>query len=124
MGFLKAVVIGMAGLIVIGITVMAWGLAHHWTGLLSPSSTSAAAGPSVAAPRAPITAVTTATTTAGAPPVALTVPPPEGMHFEQMVATDGMVVLRFAGPQGQRIVTVDPRTGQIGATIAVPPGGP
>jgi hypothetical protein len=120
MGFLKAFVIGMAGLIVIGITVMAWGLAHHWTGLLSRSSTEAAAGPSVAASRAPVAAATTSGTT----PVVLTVPAPEGMHFEQMATTDGMVVLRFAGPQGQRIVTVDPRTGQIGATIAVPPGGP
>ncbi len=118
MGLLKVVVFGMGALIAVGIVILAYGLSHHWSSLTGSTPAPAATG---AASPGPGTAVS------GSPaavPATVTLPPPEGMHFEQMATTGGMVVLRFAGPQGQRIVAIDPRTGQVSATISVPPGSP
>jgi len=113
MGLLKALVFGMASLILAGIAVIAWGLAHHWTGLLSPAAKPAPAAAAPAAPAAPLSR--------GG--IAIEVPPPAGMHFEQMATAGDMLVLRFAGPQGERVLVVDPRTGQVSATISIPSDG-
>ena len=119
MGMLKALVIGMAGLILVGVAVIAWGLAHHWTGLMSPKP-GAAPSSSAAAASTPAPPISGA---AGGAEVGATLAPPVGMHFAQMATAGDLLVLRFTGPQGERIVTLDPRTGRVVATIAVPETG-
>ena len=109
MNLLKALVVGMGGLIAVGIAVLAWGLAHHWgrgeqgasISVAAPVSGSAAADPAFSA------------TDVAAPP---------GTHFEQMAATADRLLLRFSGLDGERIVVVDPRTGRVTGTISVAPG--
>ena len=106
MQLLKVLVIGMAGLIAIGIAVLAWGLSSHWGRL---------AGPAQDQPSAPL---------AGEGGyVAAEVPAPAGTHLEQMATTSDRLLLRFAGPEGDRIVIVDPHSGRVTGTIAIAPGG-
>ena len=100
MRLLKALVIGMGAAIVLGIAALAWLLLDRW-GLHA-----AGQGGGI---------------TADAGYTAMQVPTPDGMRFEQMTATADRVLLRFSGPEGERIVVVDPRSGQVTGSIAIPP---
>jgi hypothetical protein len=121
MGLIKALVIGMAGLIVAVVAVIGWGLTHHWTGLIHGGGKAESAA-ATAAPAAPISGPSDP---ASAPSLTNTMPAPPGMHFEQMATTADGIVLRFSGPEGERIVVVDPHTGQARAAITItePAGG-
>lgn len=118
MGLLKSVVIGTAILIVVGIGVLIWGVTHHWndssTKTASPAAApaSSATVPATVAPAAP-----------GAAPesIAAEIAVPEGTHLEQMSTTADRLILRFAGPQGDRIMVVDPKSGRVTGTISVVP---
>ena len=105
MNLLKAFVIGMGLLIAIGVAVLAYGFAHQWG--------KSAAPPAAQAPAAPVSAEPAA--------VATDVIAPPGTHFEQMSTTSDRLLLRFSGPDGERILAVDPRTGRVTGTISVAP---
>jgi hypothetical protein len=105
MRLLKAFVIGMGLLIVIGGALLVWGLAHQWN-----------RSAQVGAPPTP--------TDTDLGYVAAEVPAPAGMSLTQMTATSDRVLLRFSGPQGDRILVVDPRSGRITGNIAVTPAAP
>lgn len=115
MQLIKALVIGMSVVIAVGFAVLVYGWLHHWGKTMSSSEVAAAQ-----TARAPLTE---AETRANAAPFDITVPAPEGMHFEQMVASGGRTLLRFSGPQGERIVVVDPQSGRVAGTIGVPAAG-
>jgi hypothetical protein len=106
MRLLKAFVIGMGLLIVVGGALLVWGLAHQW----NRSTAQAAATP------------TTAETDTGY--ASADIPAPSGMSLAQMATTGDRLLLRFSGPQGERIIVVDPRTGRITGNIAVTPAAP
>ena len=109
MRLLKAFVIGMGVLIVVGGGVIAWGLVRQWN----------QHGPGGGA-----TAVTSLAAPAAEQAYAsVDVPAPEGMKFVQMTTTADRVLLHFSGPDGERIVMVDPRTGRVTGTISVAPSG-
>lgn len=116
MQVLKVFVIGMAAVIVIGTGVLAYGWTHHW----NKNSVTPDVAPTVPADRvhAPLTDLD-----AGAAPFDVNVPLPDGMHFEQMEATGGRVLLRFSGPEGERIVVIDPRSGRVAGAIGIAPPG-
>lgn len=111
MGLLKSVVIGTAILIVAGIGVLIWGVTHHWNDS-STKTASPAAAPATVAPAAAGTAPES---------IAAEIAVPEGAHLEQMSTTADRLVLRFAGPQGDRIMVVDPKSGRVTGTISVVP---
>lgn len=97
---LKALVFGMAALLLAGIGVLAWGLARHWQGAEMPAAAGDADAQSFAAAQ---------------------VPAPPGMRFEQMTATADRVLIRFSGAEGERIVVLDARSGRVTGTIQIPP---
>ncbi len=117
MRMLKAVVIGVAILIVVGVGVLVWGLAHNWSNSTVKRAPLAAPVDSGAVARdvAPI---------ADNPPqepIAAEIGAPAGMHLEQMTATADRMLLRFSGSQGDRIVVVDPKSGRVMGTISIAP---
>ncbi|HEY1720675.1 MAG TPA: hypothetical protein VGG27_05480 [Magnetospirillaceae bacterium] len=114
MQVIKAFVIGMGALILIGVAVLIYGWTHHW----NKSGQAAPVVTNQAEPRAPMSDPSPA-----AAPYDMTVPPPEGTHFEQMAVVGDRALLRFSGPQGESIVVVDPRTGHVTGTIGVPASG-
>lgn len=109
---IKALVIGMGVLIVVGTAVLIYGWTHNWNKANAPVEASSAA---IHAP------LTDADAAANGVPYDVKVPLPEGAHFEQMTATGDRVLLRFSGPGGERIVVIDPRTGHISGSIGVAP---
>ncbi len=103
---LKALVIGMALLIVVGLALLGYGLYRN--------TAHVAAGP--AAPGG-----------AGAGSNAyfsVEVPVSAGNHLEQMVVAGEKVILRFSGADGERILVLDPQTGHLAGTIALVPQKP
>ncbi len=109
---IKALVIGMGMLILVGTAVLIYGWTHQWSKATAPANAS-----QTASVRAPSTDSDAAVNGA---PYDVTVPLPDGAHFEQMTATSDRVLLRFSGPGGERIVAIDPRTGHISGSIGVP----
>jgi hypothetical protein len=120
MQLLKVFVVTMALVILVGIGVLAYGMAHHWNKLGGTAE-------QAAAPAAPLSGSEAApardATATSATPYAITVPAPAGMHLEQMSTAGSRALLRFTGPQGDRIVVVDPSSGRVTGTISVPPAG-
>jgi hypothetical protein len=106
MRLLKVFVILMALVIAVGAGVLVWGFAHHWN-RMAASGDAAAASPAADSSYA-----------------AAEIPAPNGMSFAQMATTSDRLLLRFSGPQGERIVVVDPRTGRVTGNIAVTPATP
>ena len=102
---LKFLVLAMAALIVVGIAVLAWGIVHKARRLHA----GAERPPSVA----------TAIEPGGYFTADVEAPP--GMHLEQMAVAGERVLLRYVGPDGGRIVVLDPRNGRIAGTIALEP---
>lgn len=95
---LKTLVVGMGLLLVIGLGIIGWGVARN----LSPQSHRAApadAGPTYTAE----------------------VMVPGGSHLEQMATAGDRIVLRFSGPEGERILVVDPHSGQVTGRITLLP---
>lgn len=116
MRMLKAVVIGTAILIVVGVGVLIWGVTHHWSessGKLAPSAASSNSG--AAAGVAPTVG------SSAQESIAAEIAAPDGMHFDQMTATADRVLLRFVGPLGDRILVVDPKSGRVIGTISIAP---
>lgn len=117
MRLLKAFVIGMAVLTVVGVGVLIWGLVHQWN--KAGERPSVASATPIAAPRSEPSAASTP-----AEPFAASIAAPSGMRLDQMAATADRVLLRFAGPAGERILVVDPKSGQVTGTLSVIPSAP
>ncbi len=118
MQVLKVIVIGLAVVIVVGTGVLAYGWTHHWN--RSASTADAPPNPPPDHVHAPMTDTDAS---ADGAPYDVTVPAPEGMHFEQMAVAGNRALLRFSGPQGERILVVDPRSGRVTGAIGVTAAG-
>lgn len=106
---LKALVIFMGVLIVVGLVVLGYGLY-----LKAKKVTSDAPPTLAAAPDRPVTGEFGA--------VQLKMPP--GAKVEQMEAVAGRLVLRLGGSGSDRIIVIDPLTGRVTGTIALVPTAP
>ena len=98
---LKALVAGMGVLIVIGIGLVGYGVMRG-------------------KPKAePMTAEHM--TILSLEPFDTRLPVPRGSKLEQMTNAGDRIVLRFAGPDGDKLIVVDSRTGQPAGTITLVP---
>lgn len=106
---IKALVIGMTALIVLGLGLLVYGLTHK-DGHPAARDAGTAAAPDL--PGTPVPFFTAELNL------------PAGARIEQMTVASGMVVLHVTGaPTGERILMVDPRTGRVAGTILVTPEG-
>jgi hypothetical protein len=103
---LKALVIGMGVLIVIGIALVGYGLTRS-----KPQPGATVAGSHV---QAPVSEAKSGYFTSE-------LPVPKGAHLEQLTASGDRLVLRFSSPDGERLVLLDSHTGQLAGTIALVP---
>jgi len=111
---LKILVAGMALLIVIGIGFVGWGVMRN-----ASKSPSSAQGVS-ALPTPPASAPAAAPVPAGGYFAAdVTLPP--GSHLEQMSTTADRVILRLVGPDGDRILVLNPANGHVAGTVTLVP---
>ncbi len=106
---LKVLVAGMGVVIVLGLALVGYGLYRN-NHLKAPAESvqTVPAGPSGAA--SPV-----------APFYASELPIPTGSRLEQVLSAGDRVVLRFTGDDGDRLVVLDPRNGQVGGTIQLIP---
>lgn len=104
---LKALVIGMGLLIVVGLGLLGYGLYRN---TMHVASTKAA--------------VPGGTGEGGNTYFAVDVPVSAGNHLEQMAVAGERVILRFSGADGERILVLDPLTGRLAGTISLVPQKP
>ncbi len=104
---LKALVIGMGLLLVVGLGLVGYGLMRN----LPQKS---AAQPFAAG----------ASSAGGQGYFAVELPLAAGNHLEQMAVSGDKVLLRFSGSDGDRIVVLDPQTGHLAGTITLIPQKP
>ncbi len=109
---LKVLVIGMGLLIVFGLGLLGYGLYRN-THRLSPSAPPATQTVSVPTPRAAAGGGAGATESY----FSTELPVPAGSRFEQMATAGDRIVLRFTGADGDRLLVIDPRNGQIAGTV-------
>lgn len=108
--------IGTAILILIGVAVLIWGMTHHWNDRgAKPSATAATANPPVASNAEPSPGQLSQET------ITAEIAAPDGMHLEQTLATADRLMLRFVGPQGDRILIFDPKSGRVTGSIFIAP---
>ncbi len=103
---LKALVIGMGLLIVVGLALLGYGLYRN---SLHPAS-------GRALPRE-----------AGEGPggyFSVELPIAAGDHLEQMAVAGEKVILRISGADGERILVLDPQTGHLAGTVSLVPQKP
>ncbi|MDR3437937.1 hypothetical protein [Telmatospirillum sp.] len=108
---LKALVIGMGVLIIVGLALVGYGLSNN--SLRKPPPAVAGGG-----------AVPLSGEPAGRAYYSVEVPVTAGNHLEQMAVSGDKVLLRFAGSEGDRILVVDPQTGHLSGTISLVPQKP
>ena len=99
MNALKALVAAMGVLIVIGIGLVGYGLMR---GKAKPD------------PRPAGIAATGAPVEAG-------LPLPHGAKLDQVAATSDRIILRLSGPEGDKLLVVDPNSGALVTTISLVP---
>lgn len=103
---LKALVISMGVLIVVGLALLGYGL---YKNALHPVSAKAAPA---GAPEG------------GLPYFAVELPVAADSHLEQMAVAGEKVILRFKGADGERILVLDPQTGHLTGQISLVPQKP
>lgn len=101
---LKALVIGMALLIVGGLVLVGYGIYRNGVKRAAPAATSERPVPSAAGSY-----------------FSVELPLPAGARLEQMATAGDRLVLRLSGGEGDRILVVDPLTGQVAGSIALVP---
>jgi hypothetical protein len=109
---LKALVIGMGLLIFVGLGLVGWGVSRTM-GNHSPAS------PPVHAPVSGGEPVAAARPSAPGSYYAVDLPLPAGGKLEQIVTVGERLALRLSGPEGERIVVIDPLTGQTTGSITL-----
>ncbi|PKU26456.1 hypothetical protein [Telmatospirillum siberiense] len=100
---LKALVIGMGMLIVVGLGLLGFGLYRN---TLHPAQAKAGAGEGAG------------------PYFSVELPVASGSHLEQMAVAGDRVILRFSGGEGERILVLDPQTGHLAGTVSLVPQKP
>lgn len=100
---LKALVIGMGMLIVVGLALVGFGLYRNTVHPAPAKGVGAEAG---------------------GPYFSLEVPVASGSHLEQMAVAGDRVILRFSGAEGERILVLDPQTGHVTGTVSLIPQKP
>lgn len=103
---LKALVIGMGLLIVVGLALLGYGLYRNTMHVASTK------------------AVPTGVGEGATPYFAVELPVAAGDHLEQMAVAGDKVILRFSGADGERILVLDPQTGHLAGTITLVPQKP
>lgn len=105
---LKALVIGMGVLIVLGIGLLGYGLSVKGFSL---QKAAVPASHSVALPGDPAPGDTGY--------FAVDLPIPSGSRLEQMAVAGNRVLLRLSGTDGDRILVLDPATGHLAGTVTL-----
>ena len=95
---LKALVISMGLLIVVGIALVGYALSR---GKQTPAATDIKGGTFTSE-----------------------LPVPKGAKLEQVSAAGDRLVLRFSSPEGEKLVLLDGHTGQLAGTISLVPETP
>ncbi|HXP96105.1 MAG TPA: hypothetical protein VN809_05285 [Telmatospirillum sp.] len=103
---LKALVIGMGLLIVIGLALLGYGLYRNMGH--APSAKAVAKG----------------TGDVGQAYFSVDLPVAAGNRLEQMAVAGDKVILRFSGSDGERILVLDPVTGHLTGAISLIPQKP
>jgi hypothetical protein len=97
---LKALVIGMSVLLVVGLGLVGYGVMRNFrTGATAPAT-------------AP---------TASQGYFSAELPVPAGMHLEQMATAGDRIILRLSGGDGDRILVLESGNGRVAGTIALTP---
>lgn len=115
---IKILVAVMALLIVVGLGLLAWGMSRASSKLgqtQQSASVSALPVPAVAPPAA-------VPAQGGYFSADISLPP--GSRLEQMSTTADRVILRLMGPDGERLIVLDPTNGRVAGTVtlsATPP---
>jgi hypothetical protein len=107
---IKALVIGMSLLIAMGLALVGYGLyrnAHPVSSGVSSASRNAASPPS------------SATDDSGF--FKVDVPVPAGTHLTEVLTAGDRVILHFDGPDGDRLVIMDPHSGHITGSVSMLP---
>jgi hypothetical protein len=97
---LKALVIGMGLLIVLGLGLVGFGLYRNSHQMPAPIPIARTAAPGYFATELPV---------------------PAGERLEQMVTAGDRIILRFTGSGDERILVIDPHNGQITGSISLVP---
>ena len=102
---LKALVISMAVLVVAGLVLVGYGLYRnsHSSGVTASSG-------------AP-----TRSANGAVGYFSVDLPVPVGSRLEQMTTAGDRVILRFTGGEVERILVLDPQTGQVAGTVTLVP---
>ena len=111
MNTLKALVIGMGALIVVGLALVGYGLYRN----THPHGESAPGAAVAPAPSAPLSPAAPAGFFSSELPVLA------GSRLEQVLSAGDRLVLRFSGGEGDRLVVLDPRSGQVSGTVQLIP---
>jgi len=110
---LKILVAGMAVLIVIGLALLGWGMSRATSKMAAapqPQTVSALPVPPTALAAAP---------SGGYFSADISLPP--GSHLEQMSTTIDRVILRLTGPEGDKLIVLDPANGHVTGTVSMTP---
>jgi hypothetical protein len=103
---LKALVIGMGLLIVIGLGLVGYGLFVKGSGVHGEASHRPVSLPGEPAP-------------AGQGYFSVELPVSAGSHLEQMTASGDKLLLRLSGADGERILVLDANTGHLAGTVTL-----
>jgi len=118
---IKAIVIFMGLLLIAGLGLLGYGLYSKASNLSKTPAERTADAPA-AVPAIPAAAVPEAASGAAAPVFgSQTVALPPGSRVEAMASAANRIVLHVAGPQGSRLVVVDPVSGAVTGTLVLTP---
>jgi len=110
---LKILVAGMAVLIIIGLALLGWGMSR------ATSKMAAAPQPQTVS-ALPIPAAVPVAASAGGY-FSADISLPLGSHLEQMNTTTDRVILRLTGPDGDKLIVLDPTNGHVTGTVSMTP---
>ena len=108
---IKILVAGMAVLIVIGLGLLGWGMSRTSAKLAQTQG------------QTTVSALPVPSASNSAPPAYfsadLSLPP--GSRLEQMSTTADRVILRLMGPEGEKLIVLDPTNGHVAGKVTLTP---